>query len=185
MDIGQNIRKCREGKGLSLTKLSQMTGFSISFLSQVERNLANPSINSLKKISDALETPLANFFIESEINQNENGEDFIVRANKRKKLSTKGSKSEMYLVSPDLNHSIELLIIIAQPGGSSGKEYYTHKGEECGVVLKGSLDIKLNGQKYTLDEGDSIFFESETPHMWINNGSDESVSIWAITPPSY
>lgn len=186
MDIGQKIRNCRECKGLSLTQVSQITGFSISFLSQVERNLANPSINSLKKISDALETQLANFFIEeNETIQKKREEDFIVRANKRKKLSTTGSKTEMYLLSPDVNHNIELVVIIAQPGGSSGEDYYTHEGEECGIILEGTLEIELDGKKYTLNEGDSMLFKSEDPHRWVNNNSNVSVSLWAITPPSY
>jgi transcriptional regulator with XRE-family HTH domain len=185
MNIGQNIRTYREKKGLSLTKLSQLTGFSISLLSQIERNFANPSINSLKKISDALGVQLAYFFFENEKENEFLERNHIVRANKRKMLSSQESKTEMYLLSPDLNNEIELLLIIAHPGGKSGDEYYVHKGEECGFVIQGSLEIDLNGQIFTLHEGDSMLFKSEIPHKWVNNGPDKLISVWAITPPSY
>ncbi|MDQ0221382.1 cupin domain-containing protein [Peribacillus cavernae] len=170
MDIGKNIRRFRELKGLSLTQLSNLTGFSISFLSQIERSVANPSINSLKKISDALDTQLASLFTEND--SNSNGEkDFIVRANERKKLYNPGSKAEMYLLSPSLDNEIELIMIVAQPGGKSGDEYYSHHGEEIGIVIQGSLQVDLDGQIYTLKQGDSMQFNSNTPHKWMNTGS--------------
>ena len=184
MDIGQNIRSFRESKGLSLTKVSELTGFSISFLSQIERNLANPSINSLKKISDALEIQLAYFFTEDE-KLPDREKEYIVRSNKRKKLFNSDSKTELYLLSPSLNNEIELIMIVAQPGGSSGDDYYFHNGEESGVIIQGSLEITLDGEIFTLNQGDSMQFNSNKPHKWTNTGDDISISIWAITPPSY
>jgi transcriptional regulator with XRE-family HTH domain len=184
MDIGQKIRNYRELKGLSLTKVSELTGFSISFLSQIERNIANPSINSLKKISDALEIQLAYFFMEDE-QQVEREKDLIVRANERKKLYSDDSKTEMFLLSPNLNSEIELIMIVTQPGGKSGDEYYSHKGEESGIILEGSIELDLNGEIFTLNKGDSMQFKSSIPHKWINKGSEPCISIWAITPPSY
>lgn len=120
----------------------------------------------------------------------ENGKDneileknHIVRANKRKMLSSSESKTEMYLLSPDLNGDIELLLIIAHPGGKSGDDYYSHKGEECGFVIQGSMEIDLNGQIFTIHEGDSTQFKSEIPHKWVNVGPDKLISIWPLRRP--
>ena len=183
MDIGQNIKTYRKNKGLSLTKVAELTGYSVSFLSQIERNIANPSINSLKKISDVLGIQLAYFFNDQENGQTDE-KQYVVRTYNRKKLANQESKVEMYLLSPNLNNKIELILIIAQPGGKSG-DYYRHKGEECGFVIKGSLCLDLGGQSFDLDEGDTIQFNCDTPHKWKNKGLDVSVSLWAITPPSY
>jgi quercetin dioxygenase-like cupin family protein len=150
----------------------------------LQRNVANPSINSLKKISDALDTQLATFFVEDN-NDQDNEKDYIVRASKRKKLAYPGSKAEMYLLSPDLNNNIELIMIVAEPGGQSGDDNYFHEGEECGYIIQGSLEIELNGEVFTLNEGDSMQFKSKIPHKWKNKGSKISISVWSITPPSY
>ena len=77
-------------------------------------------------------------------------------------------------------------MIIAQPGAQSGHRYHYHKGEECGVVVKGTLNIYLDdGTSYDLAEGDSMYFSSEQGHKWKNLGDGESISVWAITPPSF
>jgi len=183
MNIGAKIRLLRESKGLTIKEIAAKTGYSSSFISQIERDVANPSINSLKQISDSLGVPLASFFDEERFEEYAN--NIVVRKENRKKLSYTGSKAEMFLLSPDLSRKIELLLIVSQPGGKSGKEFYQHKGEECGMVISGSMQIELEDKNYTLHEGDSIYFPSETPHRWKNIGEIDCVSIWAITPPSF
>ena len=91
----------------------------------------------------------------------------------------------MLLLSPHLNSNIELIMIIAEPGGNSGKGLYSHKGEEIGLVLSGSIVIYLGDKQHVLHEGDSMYFTSETPHRWENPGTRQSISVWAITPPSF
>ncbi|MBR5122746.1 MAG: cupin domain-containing protein, partial [Anaerotignum sp.] len=58
-------------------------------------------------------------------------------------------------------------------------------GEECGYVLKGELTVHLGSKQYVLHEGDSIYFDCNTPHKYVNNGEEDCVSIWAMTPKFY
>lgn len=183
MKIGNKIRLLRKRKGITLKEISERTGFSVSFISQLERDVVSPSIESLKKICDSLDVALATFFDEEKFEQITN--DAVVRKNYRKTLSFGGSKAQMFLLSP-LNRKMELLLIVAQPGSQSGEEYHVHKGEECGLVLKGTMEVILEeGNAFILEEGDSFYFSSEQRHKWRNAGEDEAVSVWAITPPSF
>jgi quercetin dioxygenase-like cupin family protein len=70
------------------------------------------------------------------------------------------------------------------PDAGSG-ESYSHEGEEFLYVLKGELEIALNGHEYRLKQGDSFYFESATPHQWKNPGSKETWIIWVNTPPTF
>lgn len=89
------------------------------------------------------------------------------------------------LLSPNLGRKIELLRCIFQPGAESGSEPYTHRGEEAGIVISGTLHLWLDEKKIVLNEGDSFAFSSDTPHRYNNPIEHETVVIWAITPPSY
>lgn len=189
MRVGEKIRLLRKRQRITLKEVSEHTGFSIGFISQVERDLSKPSVDSLKRICDYLGVPLAVFFDDDRFQ--ELAGDRVIRRENRRRLNFEGSKAEMFLLSPSLTPEmtdcrIELLMIIAQPGAQSGSAYHYHKGEECGVVIKGSLRVSLDdGTCYDLNEGDSMYFSSENGHKWVNQGEEESVSIWAITPPSF
>lgn len=184
VDIGANIRKTRIQKKLTINDLATSSGLTSGYISQVERNIVNPSVNSLKKISDVLTVPLASFFVE-ESSVVEVEDNYVVRKNKRKKMVNPQLETEISLLSPSLDHQLELIMIKAEPGGNSGDEYYSHEGEECGFVLQGSLTIEMLDKKFVLNEGDSITFKSSTPHKWYNSGDETSLSIWTITPPSF
>ena len=64
-----------------------------------------------------------------------------------------------------------------QPGKGSS-DYYTHHGEEFLYIISGQLDIKLGEKKFQLSKGDSFYFESKTPHSWLNSGKVQTVVLW-------
>jgi mannose-6-phosphate isomerase-like protein (cupin superfamily) len=70
------------------------------------------------------------------------------------------------------------------PGTDSG-ESYSHDGEEFLFVLRGELTLALDGQQYRLRPGDSLYFESNTPHQWVNLGKTEAAILWINTPPTF
>lgn len=77
-------------------------------------------------------------------------------------------------------------MITIEPGESTSKhEKLSHDGEECGIVIKGSVLVKLDDEEYILNEGDSIYFDSSRKHLYMNVGDEVSVSIWAMTPPTF
>jgi len=183
MNVGSRLRQIRKSKGYTVKDVAELTNYSSSFISQVERNIASPSINSLKRICDALKIPIAYIFDDDKYHDYFDG--IVVRKDHRRKLSNINSKTEMFLLSPNLKRKIELLLIKAQPGAKSGEYFHQHKGEECGMIITGTMTFEVGDKSFVLYEGDSAYFSSEIPHRWRNDGDTEAVFIWAITPPSF
>ena len=184
MSFGKRIRTLRKKRGYTLKDLSEKTGYSVSFISQIERDMVNPTVASLKIICDSLNVSLANIFDDKRFH-NTMEDSFIVRKENRIPLTSNDSNVQLFLLSPNVDRRIEMILIVAQPGSNSGDEFHQHKGEECGVVIKGTFQCEMDGITYTLNEGDTMCFDSDQPHKWYNNSEQESVSIWAITPPSF
>jgi mannose-6-phosphate isomerase-like protein (cupin superfamily) len=70
------------------------------------------------------------------------------------------------------------------PNAGSG-ESYRHEGEEFLYVLRGKLQISVKEKQYLLKAGDSFYFESSSPHHWLNPGQSESLILWVNTPPTF
>ena len=67
------------------------------------------------------------------------------------------------------------------PGEDLETPLLYHSGEECGIMLAGSLRIEVEGEIHTIHEGDSIYFDSSLPHRFTNVGDENAVAIWAMT----
>jgi len=182
--LGMQLRDLRRLRGLSLKQLGERAGLSVGMLSQIERGLSSPSIRSLRQISEALGVPPARFFHEQEAPAlPEIGKIVRRGAGRVLRLPTNGVSKQ--LLTPDLSGALEMLLVIVEPGGSSGPEHYTHKGEECGHVLSGSLRLWIGEDVFALERGDSFRFPSATPHRFENPGRSETQVLWVITPPLY
>lgn len=181
INVGSKIRELRKEKKLSIASLAKSADLSTGLISQIERNLVVPSSIALWRIAKSLGVSIGYFFNESEVPS----VPPVVKANQRKKITTDSSKALYELLTPDLNRKIEFLQITLTRGDASSENLIAHAGEECGIVLKGSLLVKFEDVEYLLNEGDSISFESTKPHKYVNVGDTESVSIWAMTPPSW
>jgi transcriptional regulator with XRE-family HTH domain len=182
--IGPKIRELRVQQGKKLKEVSRHVGITTSFLSQVERGVAIPSISSLKKISDALGISISSFFDDN--GAKKMGNDFSpVITKKERKMMVPCPGVTYQLLSKNLQGKIEFLLAIYEVGATTGPEPYTHRGEECALVLKGKLEIEIGSFLYTLEKDDSISFNCETPHRVRNVGKIPAVSIWCITPPSF
>ncbi len=186
MDLGERIKRQRMKSGLRSMELAEKSGLSAGFISQMERNLVNPSISTLKKIADALDVPIGSFF--EEVTSEKEKKEFsqakspVVHEKQRKILSPNQGVT-FYLLNPDMSGDIEFILDIFEPGASTGEELYSHPGEECGLILEGELEIQLEDKKYLLKKGDSITFKSTILHKKTNTGKTKSTSIWANTPP--
>ncbi|MED4018533.1 XRE family transcriptional regulator [Sutcliffiella cohnii] len=181
MDIGNKIRELRKEQKMSIKELAEMSQCTSSFISQLERNLANPSINTLKKISEILDVPLVYFFEQE--NELESTEDkYVIRKNQRKKLKSINEKTEVFLLTPDLDNNLEMHMIVIEPGGQSDK-LYTNNAEEVGYVLSGDLTFYLGEDELIIYEGDSIYFPGHIPHGWKNHTNQPVVTLWVTNHP--
>lgn len=183
IDIGAKIREIRKSKQLSIAELAEKTGLSTGIISQIERDLVTPSVVTFWKISKALEVSFGYFF--DEVEEEQAVLSPVVKRDQRKTIKTSNRKALYELLSQDLNRKIEFLYITIKPGEQSEGGLVMHEGEECGVVIKGRLLIKMENEEYILEEGDSIYYDSTIPHRYVNIGDEDCESVWAMTPPSF
>jgi transcriptional regulator with XRE-family HTH domain len=180
--VGAEIRGLRKARNLTLSRLAEASGLSVGYLSMVEREQAMPSIKSLLTIAHALGVTIGWFFEADAVRPQERG--LVVRRSRRRRIDfSAGIVDE--LLSPSLKGNLELVLCRLAPGASSGEEPYSHAGEEAGMVVRGRLELWVDGRSVVLETGDSFGFESTRPHRYRNPGSDETEIVWAITPPSY
>ncbi len=210
LDIGQKLRAIRRQKGLSLRDLAARAEVSASLLSQIENGKANPSVRSLYNISGALEVPVDYFFPSDSFDRprekrparliDQTVSDFlattfedgdgpfldtepppapVVRRGDRSAIELLGGVRWERL-TPGPEEGAEYLEITYEPGATSGKRMSHHIGREFGVVLEGELLVELAFEQYLLRPGDSIIFDSSTPHRLTNRGNLPMRAIWVI-----
>ena len=112
--VGADLRALRKARGLTLAGLALEVGRSVGWLSQVERDLAEPTISDLRRLADALEQPLSLFFGPS--NAPEDERDYVVRWNSRRALGSAAEGLTEQLLSPDLSGSFEIVRSVFDPG---------------------------------------------------------------------
>jgi transcriptional regulator with XRE-family HTH domain len=172
LSVGAHIRRLREQRGMSVTELARQVGVTKSQISQIERGSSNASIPVLRAIAKALGVPLFTLFVDDDPH------DALVRRDQRRQLHIPGSDILRELLVPDVHRRILLISARFEPGANSSSEPATHQGEECVVVLKGQMQIEVNGRAVCLNEGDSFYFDSTIPHIF-RNTSDEPAEILA------
>ena len=180
LELGRRLRAVREEKGLSLRAVADGAGVSESFLSQVERGAASPSVASLRRLAVAMGESVGAFFEGPPVSGR------VVRVRDRIRLVHPHRDWEDVLLTPRESRRLQVILSTIEPGGGSGDEPYTHESEEeCVVVLKGSLEFWVDDERYLLEEGDSLLFESRRPHRNRNPGPSKAEVMWIITPPGY
>jgi DNA-binding transcriptional MerR regulator/quercetin dioxygenase-like cupin family protein len=174
---GQRFRRLRQRRNLSLVQVARATGVSVGFLSALERGQMRASIATLSRIARYYRTNLLSFFDASKKNSR------LVPPKERRVLeTTKGVRMELLAWG---NKVMEPHLFRIKPGSGSGAPY-THEGEEFLHVIRGTFEIWIgNDEHYKLKPGDSLYFESSTPHRWRNPGSSESWLLWINTPPTF
>ena len=178
-----------------MQQLANMTDLSRTFISQIEAGTANPSVGTLKKVADALGVPIGALFTgladelepatgRASLPATALNDVRVVRKDGRKALSWPGRPWKTYLLTPDLQRKLEVLLNELMPGDTVD-DAYTHEGEEFGFVLEGSYEVTVGDEVYVLEAGDSISYPSHLPHKMRVVGDEPCRSIWVITPPSF
>lgn len=178
-DLGSRVKRLRRKNGLTIENLAEISGVSSGFLSQLERGLANPTFVNLQKIATGLHVPIGAFF------QTTSADKFVVRQTERRKLILDDGSRVWQLLTPDLNRSIEFLLMEWEPHTPTEETPSCHEGEECGLVLEGVLEVHWGTHVFLLEEGDSIYLPSNIPHYYRNPSDKKVVCVWAATPPTW
>lgn len=186
--LGPRIRVERNAQGLTLRQVADRAEVSVSFLSQIERDEAKPSVGTLHAIAAALGMTLAQFFNSGPPPAPVARADtaaIVTRSSERKTLIYPGSGIRNELLTPDLKRDILMMWVVIPPGESTGDEPLVHEGEECGIVIRGRVEIWVgDNEHHVLGPGDAIWQLSEVPHRSRNTGDTDAIIVVAMTPPS-
>jgi transcriptional regulator with XRE-family HTH domain len=180
-EIGVKLKAYRLANQMTLKQLADKAGCTDAYLSQLERGLANPSIMILKKIASALGIQVVDLFLEDKSGENEVVMPVSDRVNMKFK---EGNARIQMLVRKIENKRMQPFYTTIEPGGGS-KGPYAHIGEEFGIVVKGELELGLNGKTYRVKKNESFYFSSQELHSWSNPGKQNTTVIWVVSPPTF
>jgi len=177
--IGEGIRRERLRRGLTLAQLATQVNLTVSAVSQIERGASDPSISSLRRISQAFDVPMFQFLVGTL------PREIVVRRDRRTRMTFPDRSLEYELVSADTSGEFEVLSLTIAPGGSTGPAPNRHASEECSVVLRGAVVAEVSGQRYDLEAGDSIKIHRALPHRFLNTSETEAEILIIISPPTF
>lgn len=181
--VGVKLKHARLMRGLRLKDVAEIVGCTEGLVSKIENGRANPSINMLHRIAGAVGANIAVLF--SDID-----DDGVVQRAGKRPVITRGQLRRgdgialERLVPATPGHLLQGNLHVVEPGGRS-EGSIAHDGEEVGYVVEGTLELTVDGQRYTLAAGDSFFFNSSLPHSYRNPGSTVARIIWINSPPTY
>ena len=179
-DVGYQIRKFRQEKGLTLHELAGSAGLSTPYISQLENGKASPSIATLRRIAEALGIKMVDFFADELVE-----DPPIMPQEKWTRVILPNWQAELsQLVHIVADKRMQPFHTVVPPGGGT-KENYTHPGEEFGFVVEGELTLRLGDETHTLPTNTAVYFSSLIPHSWRNLTDNTCRLIWVVTPPSW
>lgn len=177
MDIGHKIKRYRTLNKLTLEELASRCELSKGFLSQLERNLTSPSIQTLSDITEALGMDLAQFFSEEKNNKMVfTQDDFFID-------EKEGIKIEWVVPNAQKN-DMEPILLELSPHQQS-QEISPHSGEEFGYVLSGKLTLVNGGKKLSVRKGQTFYIKGSQLHYLKNDTNSSAKVLWICTPPIF
>ncbi len=178
--LGADLRALRKSRGLTLIALAESLGKSVGWLSQVERDISEPSIADLREIAAILNVQLASLFRAVAI---PGEEGLIVRANARRPIGSRTAGSVEELLSPDLTDDF-VMIHTTFEAGSALEKTAKRPTQEVGYVVSGEFDLTVDDTVYHLCAGDSFRLRGQS-YRWANPHNTACTVIWTIAPPVY
>lgn len=172
--IGAMIRNRRKQLHLTLQKLGEKSGVSYSYLSQVERDNATPTLGTLAQIAQALGVGV-DYFIATP-----SAADSLTRADRRMRFSVNGSSIVYERLGAEFPGNQLSAFIIHVPAGFRS-ETVGHEGEEIIYVLDGAITQIVDGTTFHLRTGDSLHYRGTSPHSYANETALPARLLWSGT----
>ena len=180
MDIGEKLRQLRLQRGLTQEEMADRCELSKGFISQVERNLASPSIATLTDMLECLGSTLKEFF-----SDDGNEKTVYTRADMFVKEDEETLRGRItWLVPNAQKNSMEPILVELGAGGQT-QEMGPHEGEEFGYVISGTVTLLTGTNQQKLHAGESFCLHPRTAHSLINESKHAAKFIWVIDPPNF
>jgi transcriptional regulator with XRE-family HTH domain len=172
--IGAAIRKRRRQLHLTLQQLGEKSGVSYSYLSQVERDNATPTLGTLAQVAQALGVGIDYFIVTPRPS------DAVTRAAQRLRFSINGSSIEYERLGAEFpGNELSAFVMHVPPGFRS--ETVSHEGEEIIYVLDGAITQVVDGTAFHLTAGDSLHYRGTSPHSYSNDSEGPTRILWSGT----
>lgn len=180
MDIGEKLRTLRLQRNLTQEEMADRCELSKGFISQVERNLASPSIATLTDMLEALGSSLTEFF-------SERGDEKLVfsQGDMFVKEDEEQLRGSITWLVPDAQKNRMEPILVALGEGGVTQEMPPHEGEEFGFVLQGTVTLRVGSKRYRVRAGESFCLHPRENHCIANDGKREARFLWVSTPPNF
>jgi len=164
--IGMKVRNLRKTRGVTLDELAGRTGLTKGYLSKIENAKKVPPIETLSRISAALQAEIAYFFQKEDDEDNQDSQISIVRAHERKP-AIRGGASFGYSyesVAHKLRHKKMEPFVFTFPASVDEETYFSHAGEEMIFILSGMVEFEIEGECKVLSVGDCLYFDASLKH---------------------
>jgi transcriptional regulator with XRE-family HTH domain len=174
--LGARVRELRRDRGMTLKGLGHRAGLSHPFLSQLERGLARPSMTSVERIARALDVPVSTLWTRprQEAAQLVRAADgFVIRHDDR---GAPGGVRELLAEGTALR-------VREWTGGARTwpEDGDTTTGEVLVYVVRGAVEVDVDGTVHALGEGDSLFFDGTSPHRMRRRGGARTRALYVAT----
>ncbi len=173
--IGENLKRLRAERGLSLDAASSVTGVSKSLLGQIERGEANPTISTVWRIARGLSVAFTTL-----VTPVDGGSEVVRRADIDPVSEDDGRVRNYPVVPFDASLGFEVSFIEVDPGGTLEADPHAGGTQELITVVAGELSIRVADDEHELAAGDSIRFRADVPHAYRNDGSGLAVFTMVI-----
>lgn len=164
---------------MTLEDVAQATGLTPGFVSDVERDKAAPSINSLLALCDVLGLTVGSLF--------DGSGAAVVRRDRRRPVRFGGSGVDDYLLSPNSQTRFQAILSEMRPNATGSEELYSLRADEVFVmVMDGEVMINLNGAETHLLKDDCMTYDPRVLHTFRNpSPTRKATALFIITPPPY
>lgn len=167
-NIAVNLKRIRKAKGMSLDVVAEQTGVSKSMLATIEKGEANPSIGVLGKIMSGLRIDL------QDLTQAPQKSVYLVDVEKLEPTKNVKGQYRVWTCFPIAdNRSVEIYRIDIEPGGVYESGSHGERTKEYITMIKGRLSIKLEDETYVVEKEQFFRFESDQPHVYLNEGTEK------------
>jgi len=181
--VGGALQALRQGQQLSLDDLSRRAGVSKSMLSQIERNLTNPTVAVLWRLANALGVSLADFLASGAVTPPAPAIT-VVQPHAIPALKSPDARCELRILGPiDLAGKFEWYALTIQPGGELASEPHDAGTQEHLSVLTGSMTVRAAGDEKKLKHGETARYGADVAHAIVNPGKSAATALLVVVHP--
>lgn len=176
LQLGIRLSSIRKRKNMTLDELSASSGVSKSILSQIERDLSNPTVTTISRIANALNEKLSDFFLKIEVEQT----NTIESSKETPSITSKDGLCEIKILGAgETVNWLQWYILEMKPKGVLESSSHGPKTFENLTVLEGQIEVFCGEKNEKLSKGDTFRFQSNKEHT-IKNISKQKAQVLMV-----